>query len=66
MTKRIVLLFFVFAAMILPAAAATKARAHKNSVVRSSKSKSIRKSARSHKSVSGKRRSSSRQKAAKR
>ena len=59
MTKRIVLLFCVFAAMILPASAA-KARAHKHSIARSSRSKSIRKSthSRKSKSVSGKKRSS--------
>jgi len=47
MSKRIVLIFCVLAALILPASAATRARHHKHSVARSrkSKSKSIRKSA---------------------
>jgi hypothetical protein len=48
MTKRILLVFFVLAALILPASAATKShRQAKHSVSRSrkSKSKSMRKSA---------------------
>jgi Flp pilus assembly protein TadB len=40
MTKRILLIFFVLAAMILPATAATKTRHHKHSAARSRKSKS--------------------------
>jgi hypothetical protein len=49
MTKRILLMFVVLAAMLLPATAATKAHAHrKHSVARSrrakSKAKSVRKS----------------------
>jgi hypothetical protein len=46
MTKRILLLFCVLAALILPAEAASKAHRHKHSASRSrkSKSKSMRKS----------------------
>jgi hypothetical protein len=39
MTKRIFLLFFVLAALILPATAATKTHRHKHSAARSRKSK---------------------------
>jgi hypothetical protein len=46
MTKRILLIFFVLAAMILPATAATKAHRHKHAVARSKKSKSKSKSVR--------------------
>jgi hypothetical protein len=46
MTKRILLLFCVLAALILPAEAASKAHRHRHSASRSrkSKSKSMRKS----------------------
>jgi hypothetical protein len=46
MTKRILMLFLVLAALILPAAAATKAQHRKHSAARSGKSKSVRKSTR--------------------
>jgi hypothetical protein len=46
MTKRILLLFVILAAIIMPATAATRAHRQKHSVARSrkSKSKSMRKS----------------------
>jgi hypothetical protein len=46
MTKRILLLFVVLAAIVMPATAAAKTHRHKHSVARSrkSKSKSMRKS----------------------
>jgi hypothetical protein len=46
MTKRILLIFCLLAAMILPAAAATKAHRHKHSVARSRKNKAKTKSIR--------------------
>jgi hypothetical protein len=49
MMKRIVLIFFVLAALIVPASAATKSHRHKHTSARSrkskSKSKAVRKSA---------------------
>ena len=57
MTKRLFLIFFVLAALILPASAATKSHRSKHSVAgsRKSKSKSVRKSTSHSKSRRAKR-----------
>jgi hypothetical protein len=57
MTKRLFLIFFVLAALLLPASAATKSHRSKHSVARTrkSKSKSVRKSTSHSKSRRAKR-----------
>ena len=46
MTKRILLLFFVLAAFLLPVTAATKSHRHKHVAAHSRKAKSVRKATR--------------------
>jgi hypothetical protein len=68
MTKRILLIFCLFASLILPAAAATKAHHRKHSVARSrkTKAKSIRKSTHRRTRSAASRKRAARARAAKR